>query len=103
MFDPSLSDLVIFAPSEPVVNEYIADTKSTWSKGKYWLGGQIMVDPNEKITEALINRVQQLFDNSDNYACNSAEMTSIMCCKRQFEEIKNVLLKYHGSMKVKSA
>jgi hypothetical protein len=53
MFDPSLSDLIKFEPYNPAVEAYSADTKSNWSKGKYWLGGQIPMNPDDKITDAL--------------------------------------------------
>lgn len=33
MFDPSLFDLLAFAPQAPVVQEYMEDTKTSWSKG----------------------------------------------------------------------
>jgi hypothetical protein len=94
MFDPSLLELAMFAPSEAIVTEYIADTKSSWSEGKYWLGGQIPMDPNDKITDALIEKVQKINDNSDGYYCNNAEMASIWRAQRQFSQIKNLVQRY---------
>lgn len=44
MFDPSLLDLCQDSSvviGETVVAEYMEDTKTTWSKGGYWLGGQV--------------------------------------------------------------
>jgi hypothetical protein len=94
MFDPSLFDLSTFAPLEAVVKEYIDDTKSSWSKGKYWLGGQIALNPTDKITDEFIEKVQKINDDSDDYACNMAEMASIWRSKRQFTEIKSIIQKY---------
>jgi hypothetical protein len=99
MFEPSLLELAVFAPSDSIVIDYIAETKSSWSKGKYWLGGQIPMNPNDKITDALIQKVQKINDNSDDYACNSAEMASIWRAKRQFTEIKNLVQRYIADAK----
>jgi len=88
MFDPSLLDLVAF--SYPVINEYIEDTKSSWSKGNYWLGGQIKMHPTDKITDELLKKVQQIQDEPYE-ACNSAELASIWRSKRQFSEIQSAV------------
>ena len=99
MFEPSLLELAAFAPSESIVIDYIADTKASWSEGKYWLGGQIPMDPNDKITDKLIQKVQKINDNSDGYACNSAEMASIWRAKRQFSQIKDLVQRYIADAK----
>ena len=103
MFEPSLLELAAFAPSEPIVIDYIADTKSSWSGGKYWLGGQIPMNPNDKITDALIQKVQKINDNSDGYACNSAEMASIWRAKRQFSQIKDLVQRYQNKCRIINA
>jgi hypothetical protein len=99
MFNPSLLELEIFAPNEQVINEYITNTKSSWSKGNYWLGGQIRMNPNDKITEELIQKVQKINDKSDGYACNSAEMASIWRAQRQFSQIKELVQRYRDHKK----
>jgi hypothetical protein len=90
MFDPSLLDLLAFVPSDRAVNEYIDDTKSSWLKGKYWLGGQIKLSPNDKITEQLLKQVQQIQDEPYD-ACNGAELASIWRAKRQFSQIQTAV------------
>ena len=99
MFDPSLLELEIFSPNEQVINEYITDTKSSWSKGNYWLGDQIRMNPNDKITEELIQKVQKINDESDGYACNSAEMASIWRAQQQFSQIKELVQRYRDHKK----
>ena len=99
MFDPSLLELEIFAPNEQVITEYITDTKSSWSKGNYWLGGHIRMNPNDKITEELIQKVQKINDESDGYACNSAEMASIWRAQQQFSQIKELVQRYRDHKK----
>ena len=103
MFEPSLLELAAFAPSEGIITEYIADTKSSWSGGKYWLGGQIPMNPNDKITEALIQKVQKINDDSDDYACNSAEMASIWRAKSQFAQIKTLVQRYQNKCRIINA
>jgi hypothetical protein len=99
MFEPTFLELATFAPSDSIVIDYIAETKASWSNGKYWLGGHIPMNPNDKITDALIQKVQKIYDNSDGYACNSAEMVSIWRAKRQFTEIKKLVQRYIADAK----
>jgi hypothetical protein len=103
MFEPSLLELAAFAPSETIVTEYIAETKASWSKGKYWLGGQIPMNPNDKITDKLIQKVQKMNDESDGYACNSAEMASIWRAKSQFSQIKDLVQRYQNKCRIINA
>ena len=109
MISPSLNDLANFAPmneseiitvKETVIQEYLECTKSSWSSGKYWLGGQVGVGPDEPITQTLLNTADKMLnvDGSD-YYCNSAEMASIWRAKRQFAEIKIIVQKYEDIQK----
>lgn len=99
MFDPSLSDLVIFAPSNSAVIQYIAHTKSKWSNGKYWLGGQIQLSPDEKITNILITNVNKIYNDTNDYAYNSFELASIRHAKSNFEQIQDVVKQYREEAK----
>ena len=103
MFDPSLLDLVeqnIIVIGETVVAEYMEDTKTTWSKGGYWLGGQVKMMPTDKITDELIERVKQIYvEKSDYGPANSWEMGSIWRCQRQFTEIEAVVKRYREVMR----
>jgi hypothetical protein len=103
MFDPSLLDLVeqnIIVIDETVVAEYMEDTKTTWSKGGYWLGGQVKLMPTDKITDELIARVKQIYvEKSDYGPANNWEMGSIWRCQRQFMEIEAVVKRYREVMR----
>lgn len=103
MFDPSLSDLNKFEPYNQAVEAYSADTKSNWSKGKYWLGGQIQMNPDDKITDALIAQVKQLFVGSDKYVCNSFEMASIRNSQNKFIQIQDAVYRYRDYEKKRVA
>ena len=99
MFDPSLLDLVKFAPSNSAVNEYIANTKSNWSNGKYWLGGQIQMNPHDKITDTIIKNAQRKINDAVDYACNSFEIASIRGSKTVFLQIQDVVKQYREEAK----
>jgi hypothetical protein len=103
MFDPSLLDLVeqnIIVIGETVVAEYMEDTKTTWSKGGYWLGGQVKLMPTDKITDELFARVKRIcVEKSDYVPTNSWEMASIRHSQRQFVEIETVVKRYREMMR----
>jgi len=77
-----------------VLNEYLEDTKSTWSKGTFYLGGFIKMKPDEEITLKKIDEVKKLRERRvEEYGgpCNSAEMASIWRSERQLNEIEKIV------------
>lgn len=83
-----------------VLNEYLADTKSTWSKGTFYLGGFIKMKPDEEITlkkidEVKVTREKRYIEYGG--PCNSAEMASIWRSERQLSEIE-VLVKIYSEI-----
>ena len=105
----TLNKLIEFTPNDDtereifksckkdVLNEYLADTKSTWSKDTFYLGGFIKMKPDEEITFKKIEEVKIMREKSYNdYGgpCNSAEMASIWRSERQLGEIETILKKY---------
>jgi hypothetical protein len=109
MINPSLNDLATFAPmneseilinKETVIQEYLADTKSSWSSGKYWLGGQFEVRPDEPITPTLLSKADKLVQAASlDYCCNSAEMASVWRAQRQFAEINTIVQRHNDIQK----
>ena len=105
---PSLNDLLNFVPQNDkereilnpskftVLTEYLIDSKSSWSKGQFYLGGFIQMKPDEKITLSKIEEVKVA--RAKSYAeggpCNSAEMASIWRSERQSKEIETIVKKY---------
>ncbi len=80
-----------------VINEYLADTKSTWSNGTFYLGGFIKMKPDEEITLKQINEVKIIRDKKfKEYGgpCNGAEIVSIWRSDRQLNEIEEIVKKY---------
>ena len=80
-----------------VLNEYLKDTNSSWSKGQFYLGGFIQMKPYDEITLKKIDEVKQ--QREKRYIeyggpCNSAEMSSIWNSERQLDEIEIIVKKY---------
>ena len=87
-----------------VLNEYLEDTKSTWSKGQFYLGGFIKMKPDDEITLKIIDKVKQ--EREQRYIeyggpCNSAEMASIWRSERQLAEIEEIVKKYEEIYKLR--
>jgi hypothetical protein len=78
-----------------IIQKYIDDTKTSWSKGKYWLGGQIKLDPNEPITPELFKQAWKPYlDGMGDYYCNSFEYGSIMNAKAGLTNIEKIVNVY---------
>lgn len=78
-----------------IIQQYIDDSKSSWAKGKYYLGGQIRMEPNDPITPELLNDTNKLFDVSGDYYCNSFEYASILRAKSDLQSIETIVNKYN--------
>jgi hypothetical protein len=106
--NPSLIQLHSFVPGNDaeravynidaekyIIQKYMDDTKSSWAKGKYYLGGQIKLDPNEPITPELIAKAWKPYlDGSCDYYCNSFEYASIINSKAGLTSINKIINKY---------
>ena len=106
--NPSLIQLSQFVPKNDIelsiyniddekyiIQQYIDDSKSSYSKGKYWLGGQIKLDPNEPITPELFKQAWKPYlDGMGDYYCNSFEYGSIMNAKAGLTNIEKIVNVY---------
>lgn len=108
--NPTLSKLLEFVPQNDaeiavynantsVLHTYLDNTKSSWSGGKYYLGGQIKLGLDDEITPELIAQVWNKFD--DSYACNSAELASIWDAKDKLSSIETIIKKYNEIQKMR--
>jgi len=87
-----------------VLYEYLQDSKSSWSKGQFYLGGFIEMKPDDEITlkqidEVKIIREQRYIEYGG--ACNSAEMASMWRSQRQMAEIEEIVKKYEEIYKLR--
>jgi hypothetical protein len=106
--NPSLIQLSHFVPDNDaekavynidaekyIIQNYIDDSNSSWSSGKYYLGGQIKLDPNEPITPELFKKAWKPYlDGSCDDYCNSFEYASIMRAKAGLTSITKIVEKY---------
>lgn len=95
--NPSLIDLVKFTSNDEqrVIQEYMETTKSCWSGGNYWLGGQIKLSPHEKITDEMMTKVAKIYENPSSLDCaNSWEYASVMTASRRFFEFDVIVKRY---------
>jgi hypothetical protein len=108
--NPTLSKLLDFVPQNDaeiavynantsVLHTYLDNTKSSWSGGKYYLGGQIKLGLDDEITPELIAQVWNKFD--DSYACNSAELASIWDAKDKLSSIETIIKKHNEIQKMR--
>ena len=87
-----------------VLNEYLEDTKSSWSKGQFYLGGFIKMKPDDEITLKQIDEIKKIREQRDieyGGACNSVEMASILRSERQLAEIEKIVKKYEEIYKLR--
>ena len=84
-----------------VIEEYEKTILSAWSTGKYYLLGQVLTDPIDRITTArLKNAIQIHRQRSIDYGapCNSFEYNSILHTERMFADLLRIIEKYYETM-----
>ena len=111
----TLNNLIEFVPEneeerrifdscqKDVLNDYLQDSKSTWSKGQFYLGGFIKMKPDDEITLKTIDEIKIMREKSiaENGICNSAEMASVWRSERQLAEIEKIVKKYEEIYKLR--
>ena len=105
--NPSLIKLSVFVPQNEaekaiynidsqkyIIQSYLDDSKSSWSKGKYYLGGQIRLNPDDEITPELFKTAWKMMDEAGYDYCNSAEYASVLRAKSGLNSIEKIVKKY---------
>ena len=112
----TLNNLIAFVPEndvertiydvckKDVLNDYLQDTKTSWSNGTFYLGGFIKMKPDDEITLKKIDQANAMIQKSvaENGVCNSAEMASVWRSERQLKEIKEIVKKYEEIYKLRA-
>ena len=106
--EPTFNELVEFVNvyckegSRPrVIEEYEKTISSTWATGKYYLLGQVLTAPTDRITtERLKNAIQIHHQRSIDYGvpCNSFEYGSILHMESTFADLLQIIEKYYVVM-----
>lgn len=81
-----------------VLNKYIKDTKNKYYEGKFYLGGQIKMGPDDEITLQKFNEVrkitkQRLIEYGG--PCNSWEANSIAESERNLNDAEKLVKCYY--------
>jgi hypothetical protein len=81
-----------------VLNKYIEDTKNKYYEGKFYLGGQIKMGPDDEITLQKFNEVrkirkQRLIEYGS--PCNSWEANSIAESERNLNDTEKIVKCYY--------
>jgi hypothetical protein len=87
-----------------VLTEYLNNSKSSWSNGKFYLGGFIQMTPYEEITLQKIEEVKTMREKryiEYGGPCNGAEAASICNSERQLDEIESIVKKYIEIYKIR--
>jgi len=77
-----------------IIQSYLDTIKSSWSNGKYYLGGQIPLNPNDEITPELFKKAWKMFRDAGNDCCNSFEYASVLQARRGLNSIEKIVGKY---------
>ena len=93
----------IFNVNKSVLTKYFNDTKESWSKGKFYLGGQIPMDLDEEITFSKIKNVKEITKQKmiDYGICNSFEIARVNACENELFEMEIILKKYKEIYKLR--
>lgn len=73
---------------------YINETKSDWSHGKYYFGGQIPLDLDDTITDQIIKDATNKNKIASRDVYNSFEMGSVQRHLTQFNKIIQIIESY---------
>ena len=105
--NPSLIQLSMFVPANDaeraiyniekekyIIYKYLDDTKSSWTKGKYYLGGQLQLESSDPITPDLIKKAWKMFSDASEYCYNTAEYASVLNARDFLISIETIVEKY---------
>jgi hypothetical protein len=89
------NELVSECPEDPekVIKKYVADSKISYFNGKYYLGGQIKLTPEDIITPEKIQEVKDIRSTRGG-PTNSAEAASIYRSERELETMETLITHY---------
>jgi hypothetical protein len=90
---PSLNELLVVFPNNKILLTHKNQTNESWTNGKYYLCGHILLGVNDNITnEHLVNIFQN--NNSDADVCNSCEMASVYRSREEYNTFNELLCEY---------
>ncbi|MDA9846621.1 hypothetical protein N9C10_01655 [Flavobacteriaceae bacterium] len=91
---PSLVSLHSENPGNHVLNRYMNCSKESYSKGKFWLGGQLQMKIDEPITEQHFVHVLYRNENEMPTPANQWELASMQRAEVDFSEFRSIYYDY---------
>ena len=90
----TLNKLIKYFPNNYLINRYAKQIDESWTKGRYYLGGQIPLTVDDAVTYDIILEIsKRLFDDTIEIT-NSCEMASFQRAQSDFLEFQGLLEKY---------
>jgi hypothetical protein len=91
----------IFTVNKKVLETYFRDTKESWSKGRFYLGGQLPMYLDEELTISKFHNVREIQRSREIYMCNGFELASVEKSKRELIELEIIFQKYREIYKLR--
>ena len=101
----TLNKLVQKFPTNYLINRYVKQTNETWTKGKYYLGGQVPLNIDDEITGDIMYDVHHRTFIQARDIANSWEMASVQRAETDFLEFQDLvntykrIVKYNGILR----
>jgi hypothetical protein len=93
----SKEEVAFYNVDKSVLTTYLNNTKTVWSDGKYYLGGQIKMGLDDPITLDKIREARQIgvhWYETLGGPCNSAEAASIYRSENQLNQLEMIVNAY---------
>ena len=90
---PTLMSMLREYPKDWVLNRYIQCSRESWSKGCFYLGGQVKLGIDDEITWLHLAEVQGKISGPMEIA-NSWEQASIQRSQKDFSHFRDIYLDY---------
>ena len=101
----TLNKLVQKFPTNYLINRYVKQTHETWTKGKYYLGGQVPLNIDDEITDDIMYDVHHRTFIQSRDIANSWELASVQRAETDFLEFQDLvntykrIVKYNGILR----
>lgn len=90
----TLNKIIKYFPNHYLINRYAKQVNESWTKGRYYLGGQIPLTVDDAVTSDIILEISRRLFTDTIEITNSCEMASVQRAQSDFLEFQHVLETY---------
>ena len=90
----TLNKLIKYFPNHYIINRYAKQVDESWTKGRYYLGGQIPLVVDDAVTYDIILEISRRLFTDTIEITNSCEMASVQRAQSDFLEFQDLLETY---------